>query len=240
MEIGKKKHLFFVCLATVWVFGMANGSAVWGQDAESSGTYSIGRLKYGGGGDWYNDPTAIPNLCHFLKKNTLITIREEEAKVDLGSEQLFEYPILFMTGHGKIVLSQVEIERLRLYLLEGGFLYADDDYGMDAYFRALIKKAFPDREMVELPFSHGIYDIQFDFPNGLPKIHEHDNQPPQGFGIFDSTGRLMVFYTFETNISDGWVDADVYNDPEEKREAALKMGANIVVWALVNHSDLSR
>jgi hypothetical protein len=230
----RKRHRFHIFkVAVLACGGMAAVSGVWGQGAGPSGTFSIGRLKYGGGGDWYNDPTAIPNLCRFLKKNTLVFAREEETKVDLKSNLLFECPILFMTGHGRIVLSTEEIERLRLYLLEGGFLYADDDYGMDTHFRSLMKKVFPDRELVELPFSHGIYSIQFVFSNGLPKIHEHDNKPPQGFGIFDAAGRMMVFYTYETNISDGWVDADVYNDPDEKREAALKMGANIVIWALL-------
>jgi len=131
-------------------------------------------------------------------------------------------------------LSDEEIDRFRNYLLHGGFLYADDDYGMDKYFREIMKKVFPDRSLIELPFSHGIYQIQFQFDNGLPKIHEHDEKPPQGFGIFDDTGRLMVYYTMETNISDGWADPEVHNDPPEKREAALRMGANIIIWALLH------
>ena len=139
-----------------------------------------------------------------------------------------------MTGHGRILLSDEEISQLRMYLLRGGFLYADDDYGMDKSFREVMKKVFPDKPLLELPFSHDIYRIHYRFDNGLPKIHEHDEKPPQGFGIFDDAGRLMVFYTFETNLSDGWADPNVHNDPPEKREAALRMGTNIVVWALLN------
>jgi len=194
----------------------------------------IARVKYRGGGDWYNDPSAIPNLCRYLKTYTGIDVAEDEAKVSLTDETLFSYPILFLTGHGRILFSEEEIDRLRTYLLRGGFLYADDDYGMDKHFRESMKKVFPDRQLMELPFSHGIYHIHFRFNNGLPKIHEHDEKPPQGFGLFDDEGRLMVFYSYETNISDGWADPEVHNDPPEKREAALKMGSNIMVWALLH------
>lgn len=194
----------------------------------------IARVKYRGGGDWYNDPSAIPNLCRYLKTYTGIDVAEDEAKVSLTDETLFSYPILFLTGHGRILFSEEEIDRLRTYLLRGGFLYADDDYGMDKPFRESMKKVFPDRQLMELPFSHGIYHIHFRFNNGLPKIHEHDEKPPQGFGLFDDEGRLMVFYSYETNISDGWADPEVHNDPPEKREAALKMGSNIMVWALLH------
>lgn len=199
-----------------------------------SGEWQIARLKYSGGGDWYNDPSAVPNLCRFLKSKTGIDIAEKEAHVSIMDEELFSYPILFMTGHGKIVFDTAEADRLRNYLLNGGFLYADDDYGMDMHFRKVMKVLFPGRPMVELPFHHDIYHIHFIFPNGLPKIHEHDKKPPQGFGIFDDTGRLMVYYTYETNLSDGWADPDVHKDPPEKREAALRMGANIILWALLN------
>lgn len=195
--------------------------------------FTIARLKYRGGGDWYNDPSAIPNLLRFMKKETTINTVQDEKKLDIMSEELFSYPVLFMTGHGKIIFSNEEVARLRKYLTNGGFMYADDDYGMDEYFRSQIKKVFPDKELIELPFFHPIYHCHFDFPNGLPKIHEHDGGPPHGYGIFHE-GRLVVFYTFNTNISDGWPDPQIHGDPEEKRLEALKMGTNIFVYALTN------
>lgn len=204
------------------------------QENQESSLLVIARVKYQGGGDWYNDPSAIPNLCAFVRRNTHVDISLEEAQVSLTDEKLFSYPFLFLTGHGQLSLSDEESTQLRNYLLHGGFLYADDDYGLDETFRKAMKKVFPKRELIELPFSHGIYSIHFRFDNGLPKIHEHDNKPPQGFGIFDDEGRLMVYYTYETNISDGWVDPEIYEDPPEKREAALKMGTNILIWSLLN------
>jgi hypothetical protein len=204
------------------------------QSPRENSVLTLARVKYDGGGDWYNDPSAIPNLCDFIQKETNIDINTEEAKISILDESLFIYPILFLTGHGKIALSDEEAERLRNYLLQGGFLYADDDYGLDSYFRKMMQQVFPDRPFVELPFSHGIYHVHFQFDHGLPKIHEHDNKPPQGFGILDDRNRLMVFYTYETNISDGWVDPQVYEDPPEKREDALRMGLNIIVYALMH------
>ena len=195
--------------------------------------FTIARLKYRGGGDWYNDPSAIPNLLKFMKKETTINTAQDEKRVDIMSEELFSCPVLFMTGHGKIFFSEEEVVRLRKYLTNGGFLYADDDYGMDKYFRSEIKKVFPNKELVELPFSHLIYHCHFEFINVLPKIHEHDGGPPHGYGIFHD-GRLVLFYTFNTNISDGWPDPQVHGDPEEKRLQALKMGTNIFVYALMN------
>ncbi len=192
----------------------------------------VARVHYRGGGDWYNDPSAIPNLCRFIRENTTLDMTDERVDVTLLDEDLFSHPILFITGHGQIVFNPEEAARLRTYLLRGGFLLADDDYGMDASFRQAMKTVFPDRDLVELPFSHGIYRVHFPFPDGLPKIHEHDNQPPRGLGIFDDRGRLMVFYAFESNLSDGWTDSGVHHDPEDKREEALRMGANIVIWAL--------
>ena len=204
------------------------------QVTKESSKWAIARVKYRGGGDWYNDPSAIPNLCRYLKAHASVDVAEDEARVGLTDESLFNYPILFLTGHGRIQLTDEEASRLRLYLKRGGFLYADDDYGMDKSFREAMKKIFPDRPIVELPFSHGIYHIHYKFDNGLPKIHEHDEKPPRGFGIFDEDGRLMVFYTYETNLSDGWADPQVHSDPPEKREAALRMGVNIMVWALLH------
>ena len=193
--------------------------------------FRIARLKYSGGGDWYNGPTEEPNLLTFIKENTTIDVDPVYEFVDLASEKLFSYPLLFMTGHGNVVFSDYEIERLRSYLMNGGFLYADDDYGMDKSFRREMKKVFPDQNLVELPFTFGLYHCQFDFPNGVPKTHEHDGKPPQGFGIFYES-RLVVYYTYESNPSDGWDDPEVHGDPESVRQEALRFGTNIVVWAL--------
>jgi hypothetical protein len=193
----------------------------------------IARIKYGGGGDWYNDPSAIPNLARFIETNTRVVVATTEAVVALTDETLFSYPVLFLTGHGRIVFTREEAERLRNYLLRGGFLYADDDYGMDHYFRQAMKAVFPDRALEEIPFSHPVYHIHFSFPQGPPKIHEHDNEAPRGFGIRDDGGRLMVYYTFESNLSDGWVDSRVHGDPPEIREKALKMGTNIILYAIL-------
>jgi len=196
--------------------------------------FRIARVKYRGGGDWYNDPSIIPNLCREIRRRTAINVGLEQDVVSLEDRlALFSHPVIFMTGHGNIKLSDREVKNLRDYLTHGGFLYADDDYGMDDAFRREIKKVFPENELVEIPFTHPIYHIHYDFPNGLPKIHEHDGKPPQGFGIFHD-GRLVVFYTYETNISDGWADPEVHGDPPEKREEAFRMGINIMVYALMN------
>lgn len=191
----------------------------------------IARLKYSGGGDWYNDPDAIPNLAKEINKRTNIKVEEYEKVVSLNDEKLFNYPFLFMTGHGNIAFSDEEVKRLRTYLTNGGFLYADDDYGMDESFRREIKKVFPESELVELPFEHPIYNLIYKFPTGLPKIHEHYEGPPKGYGIFYQ-GRLVIFYTWNTNISDGWTEA--HDDPLEKREDAFKMGINIIAYALTH------
>ena len=207
---------------------------LYAQRKKQSSLLTVARVKYGGGGDWYNDPSAIPNLCRFIQDQTNVDISIEEVKVSLKDETLFSYPILFITGHGKIELSEEESDRLRMYLLQGGFLLVDDDYGMNDYFRKVMSQVFPDRKLIEIPFSHGIFHIHYRFPNGLPKIHEHDNKPAQAFGIFDDSGRLMVIYTYESNLSDGWADPQVHDDPEEKRMDALKMGVNIIVWTLLH------
>jgi hypothetical protein len=211
--------LFFSFLNTEFLFGQSE--------------FCIARLKYRGGGDWYNDPTAIPNLLQFIRTNTFIHTADDEKKITLLSEELYSYPFLFITGHGKMIYSDEEIQQLRNYLMNGGFLYADDDYGMDEYFRAAIKMAFPDKEFMEIPFSHPIYHCHYEFPSGPPKIHEHDGGAPKAYGIFHN-GRLIVYYTFNTNISDGWPETDVHGDPEEIRQAAFRMGTNIVVYALLN------
>lgn len=197
----------------------------------SSYDLTIARLKYDGGGDWYNDPDIIPNLAQELNKRTTLKVNPQQAIVSLNDENLFDYPFIFMTGHGNIEFSDYEVKRLREYLRSGGFLYADDDYGMDKYFRREIKKVFPGLKLEELPFSHPIYRCFYDFPHGLPKIHKHNGKPPKGYGIFYE-GRLVVFYTYETNISDGWTDA--HDDPPDKREEAFKMGINIIIYAMTN------
>ncbi|MBI2620225.1 MAG: DUF4159 domain-containing protein [Ignavibacteriales bacterium] len=195
--------------------------------------FRITRLKYSGGGDWYNDPSAEVNLLKFIRENTSIDVDPRYEFLDLSSDQLFSAPFLFLTGHGNVVFSEYEVQRLREYLGRGGFLYIDDDYGLDKAVRREMMKVFPDQQLVELPFSYGLFHCHYSFPNGVPKIHEHDNKPAQGFGLF-SQGRLAVFYTFESNPSDGWADPEIHNDPELVRQEALRFGTNIVVWALTH------
>ncbi len=223
--------LKYYLVPCIWFF---IGSSLNGSDNTVQSHVQIARIQYSGGGDWYNDASAIPNLGLFIEQVTNIDMAKDEAVVTLTDERLFSYPLLFMTGHGRIFFNEKESQHLRLYLENGGFLYADDDYGMDVHFRNSMKQVFPNKEWVELPFSHPVYHQHFTFPNGLPKIHEHDNNPPRGFGLFDDSGRLMVFYTYETNLSDGWADPEVHNNPQDKRDAALKMGVNIIIWALLN------
>ena len=195
--------------------------------------FRIGRLKYAGGGDWYNDPSEEVNLLMFVREKAGIDTDPRYEFVDVASDRLFSYPFLFMTGHGNVVFTEPEVERLRTYFEHGGFLYVDDDYGLDKPFRRELKKVFPGRELVELPFSFGLYHSYYDFPNGVPKTHEHDGKSPQGFGLF-LDGRLVLYYTYESNPSDGWTDPEVHGDPAPVRETALRFGTNIVVWALTH------
>lgn len=203
------------------------------QSPRVSSAFKIARLKYNGGGDWYNDPQGEVNLLRFVREQTLVDVDPVYEFVDIFSDKFFTYPFLFLTGHGNMTLAEPEVQRLRTYLENGGFLYADDDYGMDKSFRREMQKIFPGEELRELPFSHGLYHCQFEFPNGPPKSHEHDGKAPQGFGLFHR-GRLVVYYTFESNPSDAWNDRDVHGDSPEKREEALRFGTNIVVWALTH------
>jgi len=203
------------------------------QSGKVSSALSLPRVKYAGGGDWYNDPSAEVNLLLFVKEATGLAVDARPRVVDLAGDDLFSYPIVFLTGHGNISLNETEVRHLRTYLEEGGFLFADDDYGMDAAFRRELRKVFPDDNLIELPFTHGIYSIQFPFPGGPPKTHQHNEKPPQGLGIFKN-GRLVVFYTYESNPSDGWADPEVHNDPPEKRTEALQFGTNVIVWALTH------
>jgi hypothetical protein len=194
-------------------------------------SFSIARLKYEGGGDWYNDPDIIPNLARELNTRTNIKSDVTEKVVSLNDDNLFQNPFLFITGHGNINFSEAEVKNLRSFLSNGGFIYADDDYGMDEPFRREIKKVFLDIDFIELPSDHPIYHMIYDFPNGLPKIHEHYEGAPKGFGLFYQQ-RLVVFYSWNSNISDGWTDT--HNDPIEKQEIAYKMGINIVAYALTH------
>ena len=190
----------------------------------------IALLKYNGGGDWYANPSSLPNLVKFCNKNIGTDISEDIAMVEVGSEEIFNYPFVHITGHGNIILNQEEVENLRKYLIAGGFLEISDNYGLDKYIRREMKKVFPGSDFVELPFNHPIYHQKYDFPNGLPKIHEHDGKDAQGFGIFYK-GRLVVFYDYECDLGDGWEDPEVHHDSQQKHLEALKMGANIIQYA---------
>jgi hypothetical protein len=189
----------------------------------------LAKLKYGGGGDWYAAKTALPNLIEFCNRELGTNLAAEEDIVEVGSKDIFLYPYVFMTGHGNVVFSDADAANLRNYLIGGGFLHVDDNYGLDKYIRIELKKVFPELELTELPFDHPIYHQKFKFPNGLPKIHEHDGKPPQGFGLIYE-GRLVVFYSYETDLGNGWEDRRIHNDPEEKRQQALRMGANIIAY----------
>jgi hypothetical protein len=190
----------------------------------------LARLHYSGGGDWYNDADALPNLASYLNNTLGTDFAIEEATVVLTEKELFNYPFIFLTGHGNVKFSEKEVNNLREYLLRGGFLFVDDDYGMDASFRREIKKIFPEKKMVELPKNHEIFHAYFSFPNGLPKIHKHDDKRPQTFAIFDDNSRMMMLYTYESNISDGWSDA--HDNPPKIKENAFKMGTNIFYYLM--------
>jgi len=194
-------------------------------------TVKIALVKYNGGGDWYaNLQTSLPNLILFCNKNLGTNIDPQQAIVEVGSPEIFNYPFLHITGHGNIVLSNGEAENLRNYLKAGGFLHIDDNYGLDKFIRPQLKKVFPELELIELPYSHPIFHQKYNFANGLPKIHEHDNKPPRGFGLVYE-GRLVCFYSLECDLGDGWEDPDIHHDGQEARERALKMGANLIQYA---------
>jgi hypothetical protein len=193
------------------------------------GDFQIGLLKYGGGGDWYANPTSLPNLVDYANKQLGTNISPEIATVETGSPNLFNYPYVHMTGHGNVFFTASEAENLRNYLISGGFLHIDDNYGIDPYMRPQMKKVFPELDFVELPFDHPIYHQRYKFPNGLPKIHEHDGKPAQGFGLIYE-GRLLCFYSYETDLGNGWEDQEVHGNSEETRLKALQMGANILQY----------
>lgn len=187
----------------------------------------VALLKYSGGGDWYANPTSLPNLIKFCNDELGTDINPDPATVDVGSTELFNYPFVHMTGHGNVVFSNQDIKNLRDYLAGGGFLHISDNYGLDEFIRREMNRVFPGTEFIELPFDHAIYHQQYDFSNGLPKIHEHDDKPPQGFGLYYE-GRLVCFYDYECDLGDGWEDAAVHNDSQANRTKALQMGANII------------
>ncbi|MBR1770085.1 MAG: DUF4159 domain-containing protein [Bacteroidales bacterium] len=190
---------------------------------------TIALLKYNGGGDWYANPTSLRNLINFANKELSANLNPAYATVDVGSSELFFYPFVHLTGHGNVVFSDSDVKNLRTYLLGGGFLHIDDNYGLDFFIRREMKKVFPELDFVEIPFSHPIYHQKYNFPNGLPKIHEHDNKAPKGYGLFWE-GRLICFYSYECDLGDGWEDTSVHNDTEERHIAALRMGLNILQY----------
>jgi hypothetical protein len=194
---------------------------------------TVARVQYDGGGDWYANPSSISNLLAAIAERTTLPVERREARVTLLDDRLWDYPFLHVTGHGNIKLSDREIERLREYLARGGFLHVSDNYGLDSSFRREIARVFPERPLVDVPLKHPIYNLVYEFPKGLPKIHEHDGKPPRGLGIFLGD-RLAVFYDYESDLGDGWEDPDVHKDPPELHEAALRMGVNLFVYAITS------
>lgn len=201
-----------------------------GQVFAQAPTVKIAKLKYGGGGDWYANRTALPNLISFCNKELNANIFPEEDVVEVGSSEMFQYPFVYMTGHGNVVFNDSEAKNLRNYLIGGGFLHIDDNYGMNLFIRREMKKVFPELDFVEIPFNHPVYNQKFTFKSGLPKIHEHDNKPPQGFGLLYK-GRLVSYFSFESDLGNGWEDQSVYNDPPSVRLTALQMGSNLIEYA---------
>ena len=206
-------------------------SFIFSEEIQSENKFRISRIHYSGGGDWYADPSSLPNLLDFLSKKTDIEVHNEENVVKIGDTNFNENNYYYLTGHGNVKLEQKEKNILRTKLLNGAFLYADDNYGLDKSFRKLMQEIFPDKDLVEIPPSHEIFNIFYKFPNGLPKIHEHNNQRPQALGLFHE-GKLIVLYTYESDLGDGWEDIKVHNIPKYKHEDALKMGANIIIYFL--------
>lgn len=198
----------------------------------AQGTFQLAVLKYKGGGDWYSNPTSVPNLVEFCNKELGMNLNADVPFVEVGSPDLFNYPLVHMTGHGNVVFTPGDVENLRNYLMAGGFLHISDNYGMDPYIRTQMKRVFPELEFVELPFAHPIYHQKFNFDRGLPKVHEHDDGAPKGLGLIYE-GRLVCFYDFESDLGDGWEDWEVHKDPETVRKLALEMGANIIRFVML-------
>jgi hypothetical protein len=214
-------------IKALFIYLLTNANLAYSQ------SYQIGLLKYNGGGDWYaNLETSLPNLIKFCNSNLKTTINPEQAIVEVSSSEIFNYPFIHMTGHGNVVFSNQEADNLRKYLIAGGFLHISDNYGMDKFIKSELKKVFPELDLVELPFSHPIYHQTYNFEKGLPKVHEHDSKPPQGFGLIYK-GRLVCFYDAECDLGDGWESYEVHKDSEEGRQKALQMGANIISYVFL-------
>ncbi len=218
-----------------WLRGAALAAALVlpASAARQAPRLTIARLQYDGGGDWYANPSSLPNLLAAIRERTSLPVEATEARVTLMDDRLWDYPFLHMTGHGNVKFSDEEVKRLREYLERGGFLHADDNYGLDESFRREIRRVFPDRELVDVPLSHPIYHVVYDFPKGIPKIHEHDGKPARGFGIFLGD-RLAVYYSYSSDLGNGWEDTATYHDPPALHEAALRMGVNLFVYAVTS------
>lgn len=225
---------FLLVFCIIQVLGAPISYAQTTQDTD----FRLARVQYRGGGDWYNDPSALTNLIRFVNLNLPVKISERYDDVSIGSRDVNRYPFLFLTGHGNITINSAEAANMRSYLDNGGFLYIDDDYGLDPFIRPVMKQIFPDESFIEVPFLHPIFNQAWRFPRGLPKIHEHDGKPPQGFAIFRN-GRMVVFYSYESNLSDGWADAEVHSVPADLREQSFRMGANILIYALTSSRYLN-
>jgi hypothetical protein len=223
-QIGTQMRSRFALLLLLPVLTLSN-------QRESRASLTIGRLHYEGGGDWYANPSSLPNLAKAISDRTAMNVVGTEKVVTLNSEDLWSVPFLHMTGHGNVHFSDSDLRTLRLWLEQGGFLHADDNYGMDESIRRELARLFPDHPLVEVPLDHPVYHLVYDFPRGIPKIHEHDGKPAQGFGIF-LNGRLAVFYSYQSDLGDGWEDPEVHHDPPEKHEAALRMGVNLFAYAV--------
>jgi hypothetical protein len=223
-------HLLVLPTPSPSAEGAPPAAAVLSQ-AEGDPEFTIAQLQYGGGGDWYANPSGLPNLLRAIRERTNVRISERPGRVKLTDAALWSYPYLYMTGHGNVRFTEEEVGILRQYLLAGGFLHVDDNYGLDESFRREIRRVFPEQDLVELPVSHPVYHGVYDFPQGLPKIHQHDGKPAQGFGLFHE-GRLILFYSYESDLGNGWEDPETYGDSPERREAALRMGVNLFLHAL--------
>ena len=215
--------LYNLTIFFIFSFGLTN----------AIGAQELAILKYSGGGDWYSNPTALPNLINYCNKNIDTKINPKPKTVEAGSSDIFQYPLVHMTGHGHVFFNETDVDNLKSYLTSGGFLHIDDNYGMEPFVKKELKKIFPNKDLVEIPATHPIFNTAFNFPKGLPKIHEHDGKRPQAFGLFNNN-RLMLLFTFESDLGDGWEDQEVHNDPQDVREKALKMGANIIKYAFEN------
>lgn len=220
----------FIYLIIIFVFIIIS------VESPGQSNLSIALLKYKGGGDWYANPTSLPNLIDFCNNKLGTEINPQPATIEVGNRDIYNYPFVHMTGHGNVIFSEQEANNLRNYLIAGGFLHIDDNYGLDQYIRPQMKLVFPELEFIELPFDHPIYHQTYNFPNGLPKIHEHDNKPPQGFGLIYE-GRLVCFYTYECDLGDGWEAPEVHKDSDAKRQEAFQMGANIIQYVFLTDKE---